>query len=137
MIVFKKFTFCTFLIISIFLLIACKQEPIMTFGYSIPQTFISSDQSHKKMHDIIEGALQTCGWKYSEPNNDMFIASYVYKDKHIAFITIIYSSTHYEIKYKDSLELKHKINEKGIEVIHKAYNQWVSKLNTMIRAGII
>lgn len=123
--------------ITILFLIACKRQPIGTFGYSIPQGTTYSQVTDKKMHDAIISGLQDCGWKYSETSQNVINASLIMNGKHTVFVIIPYTSSHYDIKYKDSAYMKYKIKDDGTEYIHKAYNQWVSTLNRSIQAYVM
>lgn len=117
-------------------IIACKRQPIGTFAYSIPANSAYSQITDKQMHDAITKGLHECGWTFTETSQNLISATLIAKGKHTVFVYIPYSSTHYEIKYKDSAHLKYKRKDDGTEQIHKAYNQWVSTLNRSIQAHL-
>ena len=56
----------------------------------------------------------------------------VVRGKHTLVVDINYNQSSFEIKYKNSDNLKHKIDSEGVEKIHPNANSWMDNLNNAI-----
>jgi hypothetical protein len=85
------------------------------------------------MRDVataIERAGKSLGWQLDADGPGLFTGRLALRS-HLAVVEIEHDTRSYSIRYRDSRNLDAKEGE-----IHKAYNEWVEKLDQAIRAQL-
>ncbi|WP_297670612.1 hypothetical protein [uncultured Desulfovibrio sp.] len=118
-------------------LCACRSgRPIGAFAYDVPQNTSQKAMTQKMMHDaIVRGCLER-GWRVAEPSANLIEATVVVRGKHTVVVDIPYTTAHYDIKYKSSVNMDYKTKD-GTPCIHPNYNKWVGLLDEAIRKNIL
>ncbi|RJX30786.1 MAG: hypothetical protein C4516_08510 [Oxalobacter sp.] len=70
-------------------------------------------------------------WSIESQSPGKLLATLNVRGKHTVMVDITYSTTHYSIQYKDSVNMSHAVCE-GYAFIHPNYNQWVKQLKESI-----
>lgn len=124
-----------------------ENEPIVTVTGGV----LSNEQIRK----VIVKAAEATNWKVQNINaTGPVLATYTYKDKHIATVKITYTQRSYSIDYVSSTNLKYRIADGsdsylppgtingtrsfypvGTKLIHATYNQWIKLLRDKVQAG--
>lgn len=117
------------LLILATLMFACSRRTTMQSArYDNPDANVTLEQ----MKNAIKRGCEARQWEAKEIDANTIEATVTVRGKHRATVTIPYTNTNYEIKYKDSVGLRYK--ESGGELlIHRAYNRWVNYLNESIQ----
>ncbi len=122
--------------LTIFALCACRTgQQIGAFAYDVPLN-TSSSMTQKKMHDAIAKACYERGWRIMEPSSGLIEATIVVRGKHTVVVDIPYTSTHYDITYKSSVNMEY-TTKNGSARIHPHYNKWVSLLHQDIQKNLL
>lgn len=119
----------SFILLSIFLLAACKTTPV----YNIEQTQVPAGISAKQVEKNIVQALVQKGWQVKANANGTILAEIMVRT-HTARIKISFDENQYSINYVDSTNLKYDANK---NTIHKNYNNWIIYINRLIQSGLI
>ncbi len=116
------------LILATFMFACGRRTTMQTAQYDNPDTSMTLEQ----MKTAIKRGCENRQWEAKEIDANTIEATVTVRGKHRATVTIPYTNTHYEIKYKDSVGLRYR--ESGGEVqVHRAYNRWVNYLNESIQ----
>jgi hypothetical protein len=85
------------------------------------------------MRRVILAAAHERGWvpTHDEPG---LLTLQVMSKEHVATIDIVYDGGGFQIRYRDSVQLDHAV-EDGRTVIHPRYNKWINELSNEIRRG--
>ncbi|HEY0290077.1 MAG TPA: hypothetical protein VGC62_24225 [Pseudomonas sp.] len=100
---------------------ACTSKPIVTPNREVPAT-LQPDQA--QMKQAILTTLVKRKWSVQRVSPDLIQAEITVRNQYHAEIDIVYTATHYQIKYRDSREMSYADGK-----IHKNYNRWVRLLD--------
>lgn len=118
------------LLVSFFLLLmGCKASPVL----NIEDTAIVTTAENITVKNITQAIVRagsSLGWAMKK-KGDNEIIGILHLRKHMATVSIKYTTGLYSIKYVDSLNL----NYDGTN-IHGNYNGWVQNLNTAIQTQL-
>lgn len=78
----------------------------------------------------LESALIARGWTTSDQKKGYMQAKVIVRGKHTLVVDINYAETSFAIKYISSDNLKHKIDEEGIEMIHPNAISWMENVRS-------
>lgn len=107
----------------------CRTAPVK----DIPKTPINaSGASMENVSRAIISAGTGLGWIMKQRYPGMIEGTLTAR-RHMAKVSINYSTTSYSIRYKDSSELKYSATDK---TIHSNYNGWIDNLNNAIRSHL-
>lgn len=91
--------------------------------------------SHADAREAIASALLNRGWTIAEESDRQIIAD-LYVRSHWAQIGIDIEDRSIKISYRDSDNLRHRVNRDGRTVIHRNYLSWVDNVVTDIRTNL-
>ena len=108
----------------------------------------------REVRKVIADSATDSGWKVAEGQIGAVVATYEYKNKHVATVKIDYTLQSFSIVYESSKNLKYRISDqyesyepvqtgaakrypKGTPLIHGIYNKWVKDLKEKIQAGFL
>jgi hypothetical protein len=83
-----------------------------------------------KQSIVQAGAAQN--WQVAEADPGKLSATLIVRGKHHMTVDIAYSTTHYSLRYKSSVNLNYAVIE-DTPVIHPNYNKWVQNFSNAIR----
>ena len=107
----------------------CRTAPVK----DIPKTPIhASGASLEGVSKAIIAAGTGLGWIMKQRSPGLIEGTLSIR-KHMAKVSINYSTTSYSIRYKDSSELKYSATNK---TINSNYNGWIENLNNAIRSHL-
>lgn len=96
--------------------------------YNIEHQDIQNSQSKNDVGNAIINAASNLGWR-TQNNGNGKIRAIFNRSRHEAVVSIVYDASSYSIHYISSRNLRYNA---GSNTIHKAYNQWVRKLQINI-----
>jgi hypothetical protein len=76
----------------------------------------------------INEGLEGRSWTVSAEQADSMEGTINVRGKHTLIVDISYDATHFEIKYKDSVNLNKNTDEDGVDIIHPFANSWMKNL---------
>lgn len=104
---------------------ACRTSPV----YNVENAqFISEAQSLEQADKAIKAAGAGLGWQMKTTKPGHIVATLPIRS-HLAVVDITYDRTQYNIRYKDSNNLKYDGTN-----IHSNYNGWIQNLQAAITA---
>ncbi len=118
-----------FVLLSIFVLSACKTTPV----YNVEQSNVPEGVSAKQVEKNIVKALIQKGWQVKSNANGIILAEIMVRT-HTARIEITFDASQYSINYVDSTNLKYDAKS---NTIHKNYNNWIIYIDRLIQTGLI
>lgn len=91
------------------------------------------------MDDVERAILRAgpmSGWAIQpeQPGRLMGRATFGTGDRHVAIVNIVHDTRTYSITYRDSVNLQ---AQPADNKIHRAYNEWVAKLDKAIRSQLM
>ncbi|WP_019556919.1 LptM family lipoprotein [Thiomicrorhabdus arctica] len=126
----KKWISFLMLAVVSFLLTACGVKPIHEVESKVvPNSIENSDQ----VKQAIKRAGMGLGWIIKEVDASTLEGT-LFLRRHVARITIPYSSSQYSLLYKSSEQLDYDEEEK---TIHSNYNGWIMNLDRAIQVQLI
>ncbi len=124
---FLKFSFV--LVLAMALFTGCRTSPIRNYDSQVSTT--SSVALDKVAKEII-AAGAGLGWQMKKVKDGEIVGT-LFLRKHMAQVTIPYTTKSYQIIYKTSTELNYNAENKSI---HSNYNGWVQNLNNAIQVRL-
>jgi len=118
-----------FVLLSVFILAACKTTPV----YNIEQSQVPAGITAKQVEKNIVKALIQKGWQV-KANADGVILAEILVRTHTARIEISFDASQYSINYVDSTNLKYDGKK---NTIHKNYNNWIIYIDRLIQTGLV
>jgi len=118
-----------FVLLSVFILAACKTTPV----YNIDKSQVPAGISAKQVEKNIVKALVQKGWQV-KANADGVILAEIMVRTHTARIEVSFDESQYSINYVDSTNLKYNAQK---NTIHKNYNNWIIYIDRLIQTGLI
>lgn len=113
-----------FLPFFLLLLVGCTSKPI----YNATEDFASNMEiSEQQMQQAIVSALNSRKWTVQSIKPGLVQAEITVRGRHHAEVDIPYSSTQFQILYRDSWGLDHHDGK-----VHRNYNRWVYILRTSV-----
>lgn len=113
-------------------MMACRAgKSIEHITFDAPEQQLTLNQ----MREAIARGCLTRQWRVTEVDPNTIEASITVGGTHHVVVTIPFSPSHYEIKYKSSAEMGYKMKD-GVPVIHPNYNKWVHRLDNSIQIEI-
>lgn len=125
----KKWTSILALVAASFLLTACGVKPVHEVE---SKTVPSNIQNSVQVKQAIMRAGNGLGWIIKEVDANT-LEGVLFLRKHVAKITIPYSSSQYSLLYKSSEQLDYDADAK---TIHSNYNGWIMNLDRAIQAQL-
>ncbi len=126
----KKWTSLLALVAVSFLLTACGVKPV----HEVKSEVVPSNiQNSAQVKQAIKRAGMGLGWIIKEVDGETLEGT-LFLRKHVAKITIPYSSSQYSLLYKSSDQLDYDQEDK---TIHSNYNGWILNLNRAIQVQLI
>lgn len=94
--------------------------------------------SLKQAEDIIVDAVDRSSspqiiWSIESKEKNKIVARVVVRNKHTAFVNIVYDTKQISIKYKDSINLKYEKINSRVGKIHPNYHRWVDYMVQKIK----
>ncbi|MBQ7607314.1 MAG: hypothetical protein IJU76_05030 [Desulfovibrionaceae bacterium] len=130
-----RYTLIALLLCSLMLSVACRAgKPIHSYDYALEQSRVSRSSSHIMRDAIVQACVQ-CGWRAVETHKGLIEASIIVRGRHTVVVSIPYTASHYEIKYKSSVNMGYKV-ENGQAIIHPNYNKWTQRLDSTIQVNL-
>ena len=109
---------------------ACRKSALV---YDTPPRDIPAVSERKLSLDEVKAAIirgaNSRGWTIESQAPGVITANIVMRNKHSATVDICYTETSFDIKYRDSSNLKYNPQTK---TIHPNYDRWVSYLSDSI-----
>lgn len=93
---------------------------------------VSSGMTVADTKALVKSVLLVLNWQIVEIGPNEIEGRYI-DDDESALVTVKYDTSSIRIAYKDSKGLKY---DKNTAEIHKTYNQWVQKLEKLIRVQL-
>lgn len=118
-----------FVLLSVFILAACKTTPV----YNIEQSHVPANITAKQVEKNIIKALIQKGWQVKANANGTILAEIMVRT-HTARIEISFDASQYSINYVDSTNLKYNAKK---NTIHKNYNNWIIYIDRLIQTGLV
>jgi len=118
-----------FVLLSVFILAACKTTPV----YNIEQSQVPAGITAKQVEKNIVKALIQKGWQVKANANGVILAEILVRT-HTARIEISFDASQYSINYVDSTNLKYDGKK---NTIHKNYNNWIIYIDRLIQTGLV
>ena len=107
----------------------CRTAPVK----DIPKTPINAlGASMEGVEKAILSAGASLGWIMKKRSLGLIEGTLSIR-RHMAMVSINYSTTSYSIRYKDSSDLRYSATDK---TIHSNYNGWIDNLNNAIRSHL-
>ncbi|MGH8704453.1 MAG: hypothetical protein ACREUO_03440 [Burkholderiales bacterium] len=87
------------------------------------------------VHKAILRAGPGSGWVLQSEAPDRLVGRAMFGagDRHVAVVTIQHDTKQYSITYRESVNLN---ADPSANLIHRAYNEWVAKLDKAIRSEL-
>lgn len=108
----------------------CSSAPIMNVNEAAVTNAAGKALSHEQVRSAIIRAGAALGWQMKDEGQNMLVGTLTLR-QHTAVVEIPYSSKHYSIKYRSSVNLQ----ESGGN-IHKNYNGWIQNLTRGIATQV-
>jgi|GEM_PF-6142684 len=106
----------------------------------------------REVRKVIADSATDSGWKVADGQSGPVVATYEYKNKHIATVNVDYTQQSFSIVYESSKNLKYRISDqyesyepvqtgaakrypKGTPLIHGIYNNWIKALKEKIQSN--
>ena len=125
----KKWTSLLALVVVSFLLTACGVKPVHEVeSKAVPINIQNSAQ----VKQAIKRAGNGLGWIIKEVDENT-LEGILFLRKHVAKITIPYSSSQYSLLYKSSEQLDY---DQEAKTIHSNYNGWIMNLDRAIQVQL-
>jgi hypothetical protein len=90
------------------------------------------DLSLSEVKKGIDMGLIIKNWVPSNEQTGYTQGKIVVRGKHTLVVDINYTKNSFDIKYKSSDKLKHKVDDEGVEKIHPNANSWMDNLKNAI-----
>ncbi|MDH5327470.1 MAG: hypothetical protein OEZ68_05995 [Gammaproteobacteria bacterium] len=114
------------IVLLLLMLTACKSQPIYeALGRPI---HTPAQVSEQRIGQLIKEAGEIVGWKFKYGAKNELIGRINFPRGAMAEVSVTFSKSMYEIRYKDSAELRYNGNS-----IHATYNKTVRRLDEAIR----
>ena len=120
---------------------ASRTEPLKPAIENILITTTSGKSlSKEQVKQSIILAATAAKWTATTSADGQIVATLNVRGKHTLIVEIPYSTQHYTVRYKDSENLNHGMEEleqnnyRPVEVIHPNANKWMAQLKDAIRA---
>ncbi len=118
-----------FVLLSVFVLSACKATSV----YNVEQSHIPTGVSAKQVEKSIIKALTEKGWQVKANSNGKVLAEIMVRT-HTARIEITFNDKQYSINYVDSTNLEYNAKK---NTIHKNYNNWIIYIDRLIQTTLV
>lgn len=151
--------FCIVLFLSLTML-GCRSvngpDPVAMVQYDNVPIVTKSGKTLplREVRKVIADSATDSGWKVAEGQIGAVVATYEYKNKHVATVKIDYTVQNFSIVYDSSKNLKYRISEqyesyepvqagaaklypRGTPLIHGIYNNWVKSLKEKIQTNFL
>jgi hypothetical protein len=112
--------------------LARASVPVINIENALITTGSSKTPTLAQVKQSIVQAAAVQNWQISETADGKLNATLVVRGKHHMMIDIPYTTTHYSLVYKSSVNLNYDVQE-GTPVIHPNYNKWVQTFSNSIR----
>ncbi|MDR2081239.1 MAG: hypothetical protein LBP54_05075 [Campylobacteraceae bacterium] len=128
----KKLFLASLIIVGGLFYAGCSsnQQPVYNVQGAQIQSFDGKKLTQAQVEKVILQAGAKRGWVMKKVK-DGVISGTLYVRSHMALVEIKYSSSSYNITYKNSQDL----NYDGVN-IHKNYNSWIRNLDNSIQIGL-
>jgi hypothetical protein len=102
--------------------------------YNVNDAPIASSRANPALDDVaaaIQRGGTSLGWRMDRVQPGLIYGTLQVRS-HVAIVSVIFNTTHYTIRYRDSTGLGY-----DGESIHPNYNGWVKRLDEAIRAQLV
>lgn len=86
---------------------------------------------------IVVGSTRQRFWSVSPVKEGVMVGTLNIKNKHYATVDIVYTTSSFSIKYRESTNLLYQKDENGIDQIHHNYNRSLQSLRQNIAQAIL
>lgn len=124
----KNIYFLAFIALGLLMLGGCRTAPVL----NIDAQPISGKHTMQQVEKAIVRAGRTLGWRM-HPKESGRMEGVLYLRTHMAKVDIMYDTSKYSIKYKDSSNLEY---DDKTGTIHSNYNGWIENLNKAIQVQL-
>ena len=101
--------------------------------YNVNDIPIAASKANPALDDVataIQRAGTSLGWRMDRVQPGLMYGTLRVRS-HVAIVSVIFNTTHYTIRYRDSTGLSY-----DGESIHPNYNSWVKRLDEAIRTQL-
>jgi hypothetical protein len=104
---------------------------IFSAGNALAATVQKGFTAKDMREAIIRGGVEKA-WRMTDAGANTVEAAVTVRNRHVVVVTISYTATSFDIKYKNSENMAYKPRDDGAFSIHPNYHKWVRTLEDAI-----